>query len=211
MTKNQLRNYYEQSKKMNELWYVSNNVLYEMCKKYPAHTDSSEVVAKIFVIGRSYAASIERTENDNVYEKKIPELVSKHGKDIDSALLKCNKTNPQQIFTTYDLVLTSFHKVSDKWNRSLASKYLHFHQPENFYIMDSRAKKGLSELLKIYPTISNAKNEEKKQYSVPKESAEYMNFYLKCQICKKELEKEFYCKLSIRDLDNLLLTIADTN
>lgn len=209
LTKNQLKKYYEQSKKMNELWYVSNNVLYEMCMKYPAHKDVSEVVAKIFLIGRSYAASIERTENANVYEKKIPELVSKHGKEIDSALLECNKSNLQQIFKTYDLILRSFHEVSGKWNRSLASKYLHFHKPENFYLMDSRAKKGLSKILTIYPVAAKIKNEEKRQYSVSKESSEYMNFYLKCQMCKKELEKEFNCKLSTRGFDQLLLTIAD--
>ena len=123
--------------------------------------------------------------------------------------MKCNKSNLLQIFTTYDLILRSFHEVSGKWNRSLASKYLHFHQPDNFYLMDSRAKKGLSEILKLYPAISSAKNEEKRQYSVSKESAEYMNFYLKCQMCKQELEKEFNCKLTVRELDNLLLTIAD--
>lgn len=211
MTNKELQKYIELSKKMDELWGIGNDVLYEMCKKYPLHKDVSEVVAKIFLIGRSYAAAIERSENTHIYEEKIPVLVYRHGTEIDSALVECKKENLLTIFSTYELILRCFHDVSGKWNRSLASKYLHFHQPENFYIMDSRAKKGLSELLKIYPTISNAKNEEKKQYSVPKESAEYMNFYLKCQICKKELEKEFNCKLSIRDLDNLLLTIADTN
>ena len=194
---------------MDELWGIGNDVLYEMCKKYPSHKNESEVVAKIFLIGRSYAASIERSKNDHIYEKKIPALVYKHGKDIDTALLQCNKENLQQLFSTYDLILRSFHEVSGKWNRSLASKYLHFHQPENFYIMDSRAKKGLSEVSKLYPIVSSAKNEEKKLYSVSHESKEYVHFYLKCQKCKQELENEFNCKLSTRDLDNLLLTIAD--
>lgn len=209
LTKNQLKKYLEQSKKMGELWHVSNNVLYEMCKKYPSNKNTADVVAKIFLIGRSYAASIERTKNDNVYEKKIPELVAKHGKDIDSALLECNKSDLQSVFSTYDLILNSFHEVSGKWNRSLASKYLHFHQPENFFLMDSRAKKGLSEVLKVYTAVSSTKNAEKKLYSVSNESKEYVNFYLRCKMCKQELENKFNCKLSTRDLDNLLLTIAD--
>lgn len=209
LTRKKLQKYIELSKNMNELWCVSNDVLYEMCKKYPLHKDVSEVVAKIFLIGRSYAAAIERTKNTHIYEERIPGLVHKHGKNIDFNLSECNKENLQNIFSTYDLVLRSFHEVSGKWNRSLVSKYLHFHKPENFYLMDSRAKKGLSEILKLYPAISSAKNEGKRQYSVSKESAEYMNFYLKCQICKQELEKEFNCTLSIRDFDNLLLTIAD--
>ena len=76
--------------------------------------------------------------------------------------------------------------------------------------MDSRAKKGLREILKNYPEVAIVRNAEKHQYSVSvKESAEYINFYLKCQLCKQELEKEFNCKLSTKDLDNLLLTIAD--
>lgn len=209
MTRKELQKYFELSNKMNELWCTGNDVLYEMCKKYPSHKTIPEVIAKIFLIGRSYAAAIERSKNEHIYEKKIPALVYKHGKDIDATLLQCNKENLQQLFSTYDLILRSFHEVSGKWNRSLASKYLHFHQPENFFLMDSRAKKGLSELLKVYPAISSAKNEGKRQYSVSKESAEYMNFYLKCQICKQELEKEFNCTITIRDFDNLLLTIAD--
>lgn len=210
MTEKQLRKYFDCSKEINELWCISNDVLYEMCKKYPLHKDVSEVVAKIFLIGRSYAAAIERTKNDKVYEKRIPDLVSKYGKDIDSAILKCDKSNLQQIFTTYDLILTYFHEVSGKWNRSLASKYLHFHQPENFFLMDSRAKKGLSEVLKVYTAVSSTKNAEKKLYSVSNESKEYVNFYLRCKMCKQELENKFNCKLSTRDLDNLLLTIADS-
>lgn len=209
LTRKQLQKYFDCSQKMNELWCISNDVLYEMCKKYPLHKNVSEVVAKLFLIGRSYAAAIERTDNKNIYEEKIPDLVYKHGKDIDFAIQKCNTSNLQQVFITYDLILKSFHEVSNKWNRSLASKYLHFHQPENFYLMDSRAKRGLNELLKVYPAVSSTKNIEKRQYSTPKESAEYMNFYLKCQLCKQELEREFNCILSTRDLDNLLLTIAD--
>lgn len=209
MTRKELQKYFELSKKMDELWGIGNDVLYEMCKKYPSHKNESEVVAKIFLIGRSYAAAIERSKNDHIYEKKIPALVYKHGKDIDAALLKCNKENLQQLFSTYDLILRSFHEVSGKWNRSLASKYLHFHQPEIFYLMDSRAKKGLSELITIYPTISSTKTKEKRLYSVSRESSEYMNFYLKCERSKQELGREFNCRFTTRDLDNLLLTIAD--
>ncbi len=49
--------------------YVGNGILYDMCKKYPRHNNESEIIAKIWIIGRSYAASIERNRNrdENIF------------------------------------------------------------------------------------------------------------------------------------------------
>ena len=210
MDKEDLQKYLQKSKDMDALWCVGNDVLYDMCRKYPAHKDATEVVAKLFLIGRSYAAAIERTKNDNIYEKKIPKMVMDNGKEIDVALNKCKSSDLAQIFSTYDLVLKCFNKVSGKWNKSLASKYLHFHQPENFYLIDSRAKKGISVVLEALSLNSRIKEQEMTDFSVSKESKEYVIFYLKCQKCVSELEELFKSKFSTRDFDNLLLTIADS-
>jgi len=52
-------------------------------------------------------------------------------------------------FDTLDLTKKLFSKISGLNKRSLASKYLHFHVPELFYISDSRAYDAMrnSELL----------------------------------------------------------------
>ena len=45
------------------LWDFGNGILYDMCAIYPAHKSVDQIVAKIWLIGRSYAAAIERRKN----------------------------------------------------------------------------------------------------------------------------------------------------
>ena len=217
MTKADLKKYFSKAESMNYYWKIGNDILYKMCKNYPSHKDDVEVIAKIWLIGRSYAASIERGAKDknnekqeeSIYEKIVPKVFSEYREKIDEALSKTSKSDLQQIFYTYDLVLKCFNKITIKWHRSLTSKYLHFHQPDYFYLMDSRAKTGLQNVLEALSINNRIEKAEISNYSVSKESEEYVKFYLKCQICHKQLEKEFNCKLSTKDLDNLLLVIAD--
>lgn len=65
-------------------WDLGNQVLYDLCEKYPHHTSKAEIVAKIWLIGRSYAAAIERRKEavdskfmgDDFYiEKVAPDIL----------------------------------------------------------------------------------------------------------------------------------------
>ena len=56
-------------------WDFSNKVLYELCSNCPTHKIKYEVLAKIFFIGRIYAAAIERRKN-----KKSDEIQTIKGK-----------------------------------------------------------------------------------------------------------------------------------
>ncbi|MBS4023649.1 MAG: hypothetical protein KGZ79_14730 [Dethiobacter sp.] len=55
----------EKIKKAQEqnLWDFGNSVLYEMCQRAPQHTNEDEIIGKIWLIGRSCAAAIERGAN----------------------------------------------------------------------------------------------------------------------------------------------------
>jgi hypothetical protein len=44
-------------------WDLGNSVLYDLCRKHPSHKTADEILAKVWLIGRSYAASIERRKN----------------------------------------------------------------------------------------------------------------------------------------------------
>src|SRR5688572_8852994 len=65
-------------------WDTSNNVLYDLCSRYPAHIEDGEVLAKILLVGRVYAAAIERRrnkeddhENDRFYTDAVaPAIMS---------------------------------------------------------------------------------------------------------------------------------------
>ena len=61
-------------------WDLGNEVLYSLCKNHPKHDADDAIIAKIMIIGRTYAAAIERRKNAedssddfytvNVVEKK---------------------------------------------------------------------------------------------------------------------------------------------
>src|SRR2546423_1421315 len=44
----------------NDPWRVGDAVLYRLCREQPAHSDQATVVAKLWLVGRAYAAPIER-------------------------------------------------------------------------------------------------------------------------------------------------------
>jgi hypothetical protein len=53
-------------------WGFGNSILYDMCKRKPFHNQTDIIVGKIWIIGRSYAAAIERRRtvgntNDDFY------------------------------------------------------------------------------------------------------------------------------------------------
>src|SRR5437762_51878 len=47
-------------------WRLGNQALYDLCRKYPRHVDDAEIIAKVWLIGRTYAASIERGKGNAV-------------------------------------------------------------------------------------------------------------------------------------------------
>jgi hypothetical protein len=49
----------------NGAWDLGNQVLYDLCFSHPFHKDNGEIIAKIWLIGRSYSAALERRKNKN--------------------------------------------------------------------------------------------------------------------------------------------------
>jgi len=128
-------------------WDLGNKILYDMCRQYPAHNNSSEIIAKVWLIGRSYAAAIERRKNtgssqfngdDFYFEKVAPEIKRS---EIDAwldaldAIDEVSESTLEVILSAHLNVTELFSSISGLEKRSLASKYLHFHCPDLFFIM----------------------------------------------------------------------------
>ncbi len=45
-------------------WRVGNQLLYDFCRQHPRHVVDAEIVAKVWLIGRAYSASLERGRGD---------------------------------------------------------------------------------------------------------------------------------------------------
>jgi len=184
-------------------WDIGNQVLYDLCATYPNHSQDDVIIAKIWIIGRTYAAAIERRHSTDVavgdafYETvvapKIPSsridnwfraIVADHGDDVALSI------------ETHDKVKKLFGEISGLEKRSLASKYLHFHFPKRFYIYDSRANKAIAALDK--PVCRNLP-------SLRAHDDVYARFFLRCQALSKEIISNGGRQLLPRELDKVLL------
>jgi hypothetical protein len=133
-------------------WDLTNSIIYDLCRDHPAHTDCKAVLAKMQIIGRVYAASIERRKNrkpkettDSYYFSSVAPAIL--GSKLDEWINEAKATDPKSntapgvIVETHKRTTDLFRQISGLDKRSLASKYLHFHIPNLFFIYDSRAHK----------------------------------------------------------------------
>jgi hypothetical protein len=189
-------------------WTFGNSILYKMCKDNPKHTDPDVIVGKIWLIGRSYAAAIERRkdanqETDNFYFDIVAPNMKRIGIKLDkkiSTLSKSSSSDIENLLTTHKFLTDEFNKISHLQKRSLASKYLHFHCPKKVFIYDSRANNAINKLV-VRPYKSVLNNLSPLEYD-----KEYGKFVCKVLELKHFLETELKKRLSPRDIDNFLLS-----
>lgn len=142
-----------------------NRVLYSMCKDYPLHDEPYVTAGKITAIGRIYAAAPERgagkTGISGTLANAIGHKLAVSELDEKLSAIDFNTQFSPDVFR----LVTGVHKflmdqVDDairSWSSlselegwkprkqgSFASKYLHFHRPNAFPIMDKYARAGLA-------------------------------------------------------------------
>jgi hypothetical protein len=190
-----------------KVWDLGNRVLYDLCKRHPTHKTDEEIVAKIWLIGRSYAASIERRKNakqigDDFYVDTVAPMM--RSSEIDSWLVWASNTStpgtPETI-SVHKRLMDCFKSITDLGKRSLASKYLHFHLPDKFYIYDSRARQAIT---KVVPRLNQITD-----IAVDNYDQEYKDFVRRCTWLRDRILANHRTLLSPREIDKLLLAIAD--
>jgi hypothetical protein len=201
-----LKELIENSKKLND-WGLGNELLYNLCKDHPNHKEPNEIIAKIWLIGRAYSASIERRKPDpekveeHFWEQNVvPEIMNSK---IDVWINNCKNSDDINVFMeTHKNLIDLFEKISGLYKRSLASKYLHFHLRNKFYIYDSIASRSIRFILKeLKEKLNIGKNEIKTD---DKWDHEYSKFYQNCDYLKNKIIEVYKIDLSCRELDNLL-------
>ena len=185
---------------------LGNDVLYQLCKDYPEHKTPEEIIAKIWLIGRAYAAAIERRKNkdeknDAFYEKTVVPAIQKSS--LDEYLNKVSIFNEitleniPKILETHNYLTNLFTLISGIKKRSLASKYLHFHFPKLFFLYDSRVVASSRMLLPRFKSEIPRKNVD----------PEYGKFYLRLFHLRNLIYEKEGCILSPREIDNILINI----
>jgi hypothetical protein len=198
-----------------EPWSIGNRVLYDLCRRYPRHTVDAEILAKVWLIGRAYAASIERgrrsaagseRSNDRFYTEAVTRALRESRLDRKLGLLARSKPRGESRMVlgleTHAYLVELFRRLTGKSKRSLASKYLHFHLPDIFFIFDSRVVAGIRKL-----GIPAAVVEVP-----PGADPEYARFVGHAIGVREYVRSRFGEQLNPRQLDNLLLaTVAAGN
>jgi hypothetical protein len=193
-------------------WDLGNEVLYSLCRVYPKHDRKDAVLAKVWLIGRAYAAAIERRKNatntsDDFYQAVVGEKIMRS--EVDQWLASLPEPDRimdpwcelGRIVTVHKRLLDLFFDITGLEKRSLASKYLHFHRPDLFFIYDSRAKGAIT---KITPSIR-----EIRKIQCEEGDAEYLALVRRCQWLKDDVAQRFNVSLTPRQVDKILLGIAD--
>ena len=204
------KQYEEYLNRKNTRWEFGNSILYKMCEDNPSHNDADVVVGKIWLIGRSYAAAIERRkkkdgfQGDDFYYCVVAPKILEIGTELDNRIesLKNNTGTiadcVSDILSAHKYLVDVFKGLTKLNKRSLVSKYLHFHCPDKFFIYDSRARAAIEKIVK---------NPNKEILSgIEDYDAEYGDF-----VCRM-LELQDYLKIKLgtneepRAIDNFLLS-----
>jgi hypothetical protein len=187
-------------------WDFGNQVLYDMCASNPGHARDDIIIAKVWLIGRTYAAAIERRRStddalgDALYETVVAPKMRISEIDIWFRALNTSSNEDMALnLETHMRVMRLFTEISGLEKRSLASKYLHFHFPSRFYIYDSRASKASSELTepigRNLPLLRECDDV-------------YARFSLRCRDLNQQIDSLAGRRLSPREFDKVLLTYS---
>ena len=191
---------------------LSNQTLYNLCKKHFAHLRDDAIIAKTLLIGRSYAAAIDRRKNkneinDHFYLKKVVPVFKKSQLDSHLAdLSKFRSISSESILPALRLhgyLTARIRTITKDDKESFASKYLHFHLPNLFFLYDTRVLSVFRNVIKRMPTEYSWILKEKginKNYAI---------LYCKCLCLQKLIHLEHKTKLSPRQLDNVLINLGN--
>ena len=197
----------EYSKRKDDMC-LGNKVLYDMCRKYPLHKVEDHLFSKIWLIGRSYAASIERRHTSKEQEGiDFSEIVIRKmmiiGSELDERiksmkkLHKITKENLALIVGTHKFLTDIFLDITGQNKRSLASKYLHFHVPNMFYIYDSRANTAIQKYVKTPNEIKSS--------LMQKGDIGYVDFVSKLFVLQEHIKEKYGIEMTPRQLDSFLI------
>jgi len=221
LTEKDLSEKIEKSIREND-WDFGNKVLYDLCTHNFEHKEDKKIIAKVWLIGRAYAASVERqrTISDNnseniSAEKYYKDFIAPRLKEseIDAKLLtlkaskRINYDNLKEILNLHSRLIEILKDDPNNKNkqnrRSFSSKYLHFHLPELFFIYDSIAYASLNKYKLFIDT--NSLKKLKKEYKDENVDPAYTDFFLACYLLKEHINEEHDERFNCRNLDNLLL------
>lgn len=192
---------------------VLNQMLYKAVEDNPSNADHSQIIGKLMLIGRVYSASIERRKT-NRHEKDerqalqvfIAAAESISRSNVEAMLARIMVSDPltperiDEAAAVHLELCTSLSTANHQENSSLASKYLHFHRPNFFPIVDSFVRTSWS-------WVMDAKDEDYTGFTTFGKVARYRDWCEKCLAMQEDIRDHQGHAVSLRQVDNYLLSI----
>jgi hypothetical protein len=117
-------------------WDANNKVLYDLCRKQPQHTDLQVVLAKINIVGRVYAAAMERRKiimpnetNETFHAFRVAPAIMRS--ELDEWIDEASSVSPNgplalpTMLRIHERTMNLFSRISGLNKRSLASAASH--------------------------------------------------------------------------------------
>ncbi|MGF6318733.1 hypothetical protein [Pseudomonas frederiksbergensis] len=197
------------------IFIPANRLLYQFVRDNPSNTDKAQIASKALIIGRSLSASAERrtpSETDpvsgtaNFYDLLGQTIGNSMVGELLDMLDQHQELTPVlvgDVVKVHAFLCDAITTITEKDCSSFASKYLHFHRPKLFPMMDSRARTALKWVANeqewdfAYTTAGKSKN-----YRI------YVDHFLRA---RKLFQEDLGSSLSLRQMDNILLNRFDLN
>jgi hypothetical protein len=121
--------------------------LYDLCFMHRHHRRDEVVADKLRLLTRLYADSPSWPAKGFSAEATAHNLTRSHVDHWFGAITTAEELDVSLLLELHRHLMKVFRDLSDEEARSLASKYLHFHFPELFYVYDTRIATALSLLM----------------------------------------------------------------
>jgi len=180
----------------------ADHILYRMCSDYPSNDDPEVIGGKLWLIGRVYAAPVERRSGPNLDWEPLKDAMATSSLDREleacRAIGRIDLGNLRDVLRAHKTLTNIFRDTTRREKRALASKYLHFHAPSAFFIYDAAAAKQVRKAVCLERSKGNPDHDEA-----------YEAFCLQClEFRDTVLEPSTGSPASPRDVDSALLARA---
>lgn len=208
-------------KEYQDNWKLWDDVLYDLCKKYPGHKNKNEVIAKLALIARSYNTGIERQipskENDKSSLEMLIDKVCENRCSFDSSINKLTNINEpldikklKEILNVHGELVKILQEITRESHqhgnsklspKSFVSKYLHFHCPA-VPVFDNIVYSHIPSLIR--------KNENSFILEYNEEwDKDYYDYVMRFWKLYNTEIKSMACKYAVKALDWYLLSLAN--
>lgn len=132
---------FQSNTEVSENWRRTSTILYQLCKSFPDHRCIRYILTKVTAVDRLYNAWLYREGVPYIHVARklqasnIDRLLNKVGDNL-------SLRNVNDVVTIASTV-AGFGNIKNPRFIVFASKYLHFHKPKVFPILDSYAEKRL--------------------------------------------------------------------